>query len=49
MELYVFVLFDVDIVMKEYVLVEMNFELRIRVEMEFLKKWEVMLTEIVGV
>ncbi len=47
-ELYALALLDVDIATKEYVLAEMNSELRIRVETELSKKWEAMPTEIVG-
>lgn len=47
-ELYALALLDVDIATKEYVLEEMNPELRIRVETELSKKWEAMPTEIVG-
>lgn len=47
-ELYALALLDVDIATKEYVLEEMDSELRIRVETELSKKWEAMPTEIVG-
>lgn len=47
-ELYALALLDVDIATKEYVLGEMNQELRMRVETELSKKWEAMPTEIVG-
>lgn len=47
-ELYALALLDVDIATKDYVLEQMNPELRIRVETELSKKWEAMPTEIVG-
>ena len=47
-ELYALALLDVDMATKEYVLAEMDSELRIRVETELSKKWEAMPTEIVG-
>ncbi|KOS29113.1 LysR family transcriptional regulator [Bacillus anthracis] len=45
-ELNALALLDVDIATKEYVLEEMDSELRIRVETELSKRWEAMPTEI---
>ncbi|KFN04017.1 LysR family transcriptional regulator [Bacillus clarus] len=47
-ELYALAFLDVDAVTKEYVLAEMSPALRMRVEVEFAKKLEVMPSEIAG-